>query len=136
AAFKSRRCLIPATAFYDWKKINTKQKQPYAFMMRDGELFAFAGLWERWPDQDDVEAPVVQSCTIITTEANGVVRPVHDRMPVILPPSDFVAWLDPQTSPADLHDLLRPYPDAEMIAKAVSTYVNNARHEGPQCLAP
>jgi putative SOS response-associated peptidase YedK len=102
--------------------------------MKDGSLFAFAGLWERWKDQDDSEAPVIQSCKIITTEANDAVRSVHNRMPVILPPSDFAAWLDPQTQPAELHPLLKPYPDAEKIGRQVSIYVYNARHEGPQCL--
>jgi putative SOS response-associated peptidase YedK len=133
AAFKSRRCLIPATAFYEWEKVGTKKKQPFAFAMRDGEVFAFAGLWERW---NDIEAGLVQSCSIITTQANGVVRPVHDRMPVIVAPNDFAAWLDPQTGPVDLHGLLRPYPAAEMIGWPVSSYVSNARNEGPECLAP
>jgi putative SOS response-associated peptidase YedK len=105
--------------------INTKQKQPYAFMLRDGELFAFAGLWERWRDNHDVEAPVVQSCTIITTEANGVVRPVHDRMPVILPLSDFAAWLDPMTAAADVHQQLRPYAAEEMEAEPLGRFVGN-----------
>jgi putative SOS response-associated peptidase YedK len=104
-------------------------------MLRDGELFAFPGLWERWKDQDDIEAPVIQSCTIMTTSANGVVRPVHDRMPVIVSPADYDAWLDPETQADDLLDLLKPYPDAKMIGRPVSTYVNNARNEGPPCLA-
>lgn len=135
SAFKSRRCLIPATNFYEWKATGAKHKQPYAFSMRDGGLFAFAGLWERWKDPDDIEASVVQSCSIITTEANAVVQPVHNRMPVILPAEHFAAWLDPQTPAETLHNLLRPYSDADMIGKVVSNYVSNARNEGPQCLA-
>jgi len=136
AAFKARRRLIPATAFYEWQKVGTKHKQPYAFAVRDGEMFAFAGLWERWRDNDDVESGVVQSCTILTTTANAVVQPVHNRMPVIIPPKDYDAWLDPRTPTADLRDVLRPYPDAEMVGRAVSSYVNNARNERPQCLTP
>jgi len=135
AAFKARRCLIPATSFYEWQKTGTKTKQPFAFTMLNGAMFAFAGLWERWRDDADVEAPVVQSCTILTTEANEVVRPVHDRMPVIVAPADFAAWLDPRTAVADLHPLLRPYAAEEMTGVSVGQYVNNPRNEGPQCLA-
>jgi putative SOS response-associated peptidase YedK len=105
AAFKARRCLIPATAFYNRKKINTKQKPPYASMMRAGTMFAFCGLVGAGKDKDDIETPVVQSCTIITTEANDVVQPVRDRMPVIVLAADFMAWLDPRTSPAQPHGL-------------------------------
>jgi putative SOS response-associated peptidase YedK len=135
SAFKSRRCLIPATCFYEWQATGGKYKQPYAIGMRDGAPFAFAGLWERWKGED-VEAEVIQSCTILTTEANAVMRPVHDRMPVILPPEHFTAWLDPHTPVADLHPLLRPYPAEEMEAVAVSRYVSNPRNEGPRCLSP
>jgi len=132
AAFKARRCLIPATSFFEWQKTGTKHKQPYAFSMRDGAMFAFAGLWESWQSND---GEAVQSCTILTTEANAVVRPFHDRMPVILSPTDFAAWLDPQTPAAELHTLLRPYPVEEMTAVPVGHYVSNPRNEGPQCLA-
>lgn len=93
-------------------------------------------LLERWKDKDDVEAPVIQSCTILTTDANAVVRPVHDRMLVIVPPADFSAWLDRRTPSAELHNMLRPYLDREMVAAPVSRSVNNLRSEGPQCLAP
>jgi len=132
AAFKSRRCLIPATSFYEWQKTGTKHKQPYSIGMRDGALFAFAGLWESW-HRGDGEA--IQSCTILTTEANATVRPIHDRMPVIIAPTDFAAWLDPRTPAAELHPLLRPYPADEMTAVPVGRYVSNPRNEGPQCLA-
>ena len=135
SAFKSRRCLIPATSFYEWQKTGTKHKQPFSIGMKDGSVFAFAGLWERWKDQDDVEAPLIQSCTILTTDANAVVRPVHDRMPVIVAPANFAAWLDPQTAAANLHQMLRAYAAEEMTAVPVGKYVNNTRNEGPQCLA-
>jgi putative SOS response-associated peptidase YedK len=135
AAFRARRCLIPATGFYEWQATGAKQKIPFYIRMSDNEPFAFAGLWERWKG-DDVVAEVIQSCTILTTEANAVVRPVHERMPVIIPPEHFTDWLDPYTPVADLHRLLRPYPTAEMTAVLVGRYVSNPRNEGPRCLAP
>jgi putative SOS response-associated peptidase YedK len=131
-AFKARRCLIPASGFYEWVPTGGKHKQPYHFHLKVGKPFAFAGLWERWHGGD---GEPVESCSIITTEANAVVRPVHERMPVILAPDDFAAWLDPHTSVADLHALLRPYPEGEMAAAPANPYVNNPRNQGPQCLA-
>jgi putative SOS response-associated peptidase YedK len=100
--------------------------------MRDGRPFAFAGLWERWHGG---EGEPVETCAILTTEANELVRPVHDRMPVILAPADFGAWLDPRTPCAALSPLLRPYAAEEMTAVPVGRYVSNPRNEGPQCLA-
>jgi putative SOS response-associated peptidase YedK len=91
-AFQRRRCLIPSDGFYEWKSVG-KQKQPVHFRMRDGRLFAFAGLWERWTSPDGT---TLESCTIITTGANELVLPVHDRMPVILDPSRYNDWLDPR----------------------------------------
>jgi putative SOS response-associated peptidase YedK len=114
----------------------TKQKQPFHFRRLDGALFGFAGSWERWKDTD---GNPVETCSIITTEANGVVRPVHDRMPVILDPADYGQWLDPRTGLADLLTLLRPFSEeamAAMAAMAESSYVSNARNQGPQCLQP
>jgi putative SOS response-associated peptidase YedK len=107
-------------------------KQPFHFRLLDERPFAFAGLWELWDRGGDP----VESCAILTTSANAVVRPVHDRMPVILRPEDFAAWLDPLGSPAGLRALLRPYPAEEMEARAVGRWVNNPRHEGADCLAP
>jgi putative SOS response-associated peptidase YedK len=132
AAFKARRCLIAASGWYEWQATGGEHKQPFHFRSTNGKPFAFAGLWERW---DKGDAPV-ESCTVITTEANAVARPVHDRMPVIVPPADFATWLDPRTPAVQLHDLLRPYPEGEMAAAAVGRYVSNARNEGPRCLAP
>src|SRR5207244_2042608 len=113
----ARRCLIPATAFYEWQDTGEKHKQPYHFRLWDGQPFAFAGLWERWNGEP------AETCTILTTEANPLVRPVHDRMPVILPAEHFTAWLDPRTPTDALHGLLRPYPAGEMTASPVSRYV-------------
>jgi putative SOS response-associated peptidase YedK len=130
--FKARRCLIPASGFYEWA-VEGKHKQPYHFHLKDGRPFAFAGLWERWHGEDG--APV-ETCTIITSEANELVRPVHERMPAILSPGDFAAWLHPKTPAGQLHGLLRPYPAGEMAADPASLFVNSTWHQGPQCLAP
>jgi putative SOS response-associated peptidase YedK len=133
SAFKSRRCLIPTDGFYEWKATGAKHKQPYYFRRIDGKLLGFAGLWERWKNP---EGQAVETCSIITTTANGVVRPVHDRMPVILDPAEYGQWFDPQTEADDLLTLLRPAPDNVMTAVAVSSYVSNARNQGPQCVLP
>jgi putative SOS response-associated peptidase YedK len=130
-AFKRRRCLIAADGFYEWRK-GTTPKQPFHIRRCDGQPFAFAGLWESWHGD---EQPI-ESCTIITTDANDVVRPLHDRMPAILAPRDYARWLDPVCSdPAVLQKMLRPYPAALMTTVPVSTFVNNAQNEGVECLA-
>jgi putative SOS response-associated peptidase YedK len=133
SAFQKRRCLIVADGFYEWQKTTSKHKQPYYFRMKDAAPFAFAGLWEHW----EWEGEVIDSCTILTTEANEVVRPVHERMPVILARADFDLWLDVklQKDPA-LHELLRPYAAAEMTAVPVGTQVNNLKHDDPSCVLP
>jgi putative SOS response-associated peptidase YedK len=131
-AFKKRRCLIPATAFYEWKGAKPP-KQPYAIGLKTGEPFAFAGLWEFWKSPD---GEPVESCTIITTEANELVADLHDRMPVFLGPDEYDPWLDPECDPAALQELLDPFPDDLMSYEAVSTFVNNARNEGPECVTP
>jgi putative SOS response-associated peptidase YedK len=132
AAFKKRRCLIPTTGFYEWAPTGGKKKQPLHIRLIDGRPFALAGLWERWTD---AEGAVVESCTILTTTANDLMRPFHDRMPVILAPDAYATWLDPQTPLEALQALLRPYPVEGMVAVPVGSYVSNPRHEGPQCLA-
>jgi putative SOS response-associated peptidase YedK len=130
-AFKRRRCLIPADGFYEWRK-GTTPKQPFHIRRTDGQPFAFAGLWESWHGE---EQPV-ESCTIITTDANETVGPLHDRMPVILEPRDYARWIDPACSdPGVLQEMLLPYPAGLMTTVAVSTFVNNARNEGEACLA-
>ena len=116
-ALRRRRCLIPATGFYEWKAV-PGGKQPYNIQLVDGGLFAFAGLWERW--QGDA-GQVVESCTIIVTEANKAISPIHDRMPVILDPSDYKSWLDPQLQDsASLQPLLRPCPPNRINSYPVS----------------
>src|SRR5678816_1428446 len=107
AAFKSRRCLVPASQFYEWTKTTTP-KQPYLLRCTDAPAFLMAGLWESWTDKATGE--VVETFTIVTTAANDVVHPVHDRMPVILPRADWSKWLDPTNrDAASLTKLLRPY---------------------------
>jgi putative SOS response-associated peptidase YedK len=132
AAFRSRRCLIPTTGFFEWMATGGKKKQPLHIRMSDGRPFALAGLWERWPGAG---GEPVESCAILTTTANELMRPVHDRMPVILAPEDYATWLDPTTPPDALHALLRPFPPDRMTAVPVGNYVSNPRNEGPQCLA-
>jgi putative SOS response-associated peptidase YedK len=132
AALRKRRCLIPASGFYEWAVV-AGRKQPYCFRPLDERPFAFAGLWERW----EGESGPVESCAILTTTANELVRPIHERMPVILPAQHWAAWLDPQMQDAvALAPLLRPYPADAMRAYAVSQLVNNPRNDGPECLEP
>ena len=111
AAFRQRRCLVAADGFYEWRKTAEAPKapkQPYYIRLESGEPFAIAGLWERWRDP---AGETVESCTLITTEANPALAPIHHRMPVILASADYDAWLDARpASPAALHDLLRPLP--------------------------
>jgi putative SOS response-associated peptidase YedK len=131
-----RRCLIPADGFYEWRKNSDgKTKTPMYIRMRGGRPFAFAGLWDQWRDPS---GQAVRSCTIITTTANELVRPIHDRMPVILREADYQRWLQPEgeanEAPAASSqlELLAPYPAGEMEAYPVSTAVNNPRIESPQ----
>ena len=125
SAFKNRRCLIPASGLFEWKK-EGKLKQPYYFRRPDDRPLAFAGLWEKWNE--------IESCTIITTDANEVMAPIHRRMPVVLETNDFGEWLDPNAT--ELNVLLTPCPADELICYPVHTVVNNARNEGPQCIVP
>lgn len=133
AAFRQRRCLIPADGFYEWQ-VGPGGKQPYYFSLTDGGVFAFAGLWERWrgPDGDPIE-----SCALIVTVANSVTQPIHDRMPVILAPADYAAWLDPdRRDAASLGALLRPYPAERMRAYPVSARMNKPSYDQPDCIEP
>ncbi len=133
SAFKRRRCLVLADGFYEWQKMG-KAKQPVRIMMESGEPFAFAGLWEVWRDGEGNKVP---SCTIITTEANEMLRPIHPRMPVILPRAMEGFWLDRDVEdPAALADVLRAYPEEEMKTYAVSTLVNSPRNNSPEVLEP
>ncbi len=132
AAFKYRRCIIPADGFYEWQKVGSG-KQPHLIGLETGGLFGFAGLWEHW----EREGSVIESCTILTTEPNDLMAPIHNRMPVILHPEDYDEWLDRHTQKADpLLHLLRPFPAGLMAHAPVSSYVGNPRNEGPACVAP
>jgi putative SOS response-associated peptidase YedK len=132
SAFKQRRCIIPASGFYEWKR-EAKQKQPFYIHPRDEELFSFAGLWECW---HDAEGEIIESCAVITTEANELMRPIHDRMPVILDSEGEDEWLNPRSEPASLRALLVPFASDQMDAYPVSTWMNNARNEGAKCIEP
>lgn len=134
-AFRQRRCLIPSEGFYEWRA-SASGKQPYLIGRRDQMPFLMAGLWERWRGEG-VDQPPIESCTIIVTDANALVRPIHDRMPVILTDEAAERWLDPdERDPAALAGLLRPADPAEMRLHPVSRAVNNARNDAAELLAP
>lgn len=132
--FRSRRCLIPADGFYEWQKTTGRSKQPYFISLREERPFAFAGLWDRW---EDPESSVVESCTILTTDTNDLLRDLHDRMPVILNPEDYDRWLASETDdPECLSALLAPYPSERMQLWPVGMVVSNARNDVPECVRP
>jgi len=134
AAFRSRRCLIPASGYFEWDK-KAATKQPYFIHRADDNPIAFAGLWEHWEDQGGNE--VVESCTILTTNAAEPVAQLHDRMPVILEPEDFDLWLDTQEGHIErLQELLRPAAPGVLAMYPVSRYVNKAGNEGARCIEP
>jgi putative SOS response-associated peptidase YedK len=125
-AFRRRRCLIPVDGFYEWKKLE-RAKQPFHVRLRNGEPFAFAGLWEHWQGP---EGRTVESCAIIVTDANELMRPIHDRMPVILDRGSYATWLDPNLTDAErLKALLAPYPNERMEAQPVSAAVNSPKND-------
>jgi putative SOS response-associated peptidase YedK len=130
ASFKARRCLIPASGYYEWKH-EGKAKQPYFIHPKGGGLFAFAGLWDVWTKGP---APV-ESCSIITTTANEATRRLHERTPAILDPSHFGVWLDALTPAPVLHELLRPCPPERVALHPVGATVGNFRNEGPGLVA-
>ena len=131
-ALKKRRCLVLADGYYEWQK-NPVGNRPFRIILRSGEPFAMAGLWETWRDP---QGSVVLSCTIITTAANDFLSPIHNRMPVILPRKKEELWLEPGVEdPSSLTGILAPYPDEGVDAYEVSTLVNNARNIGPENIA-
>lgn len=132
SAFRRMRCLIPADGFYEWED-TPSGKQPWFIRLKCQGLLAFAGLWEHWQAPDGTP---IETAAIITTDANELVRPVHDRMPVILQPADYAAWLGAQTSAEDLKALLKPLPEDLMERYRVSRRMSNARNEGEECVAP
>jgi putative SOS response-associated peptidase YedK len=137
-ALSRRRCIIPADAFYEWQPQGDKRaKLPYVIRHLDGSPLAFAGLWDRWRPRDQPDAEPVRSCVIITTEANDLIAPIHDRMPVVLPPDAWASWLDPDNADRDaIRGFLRPAPSADFDAYPVSTLVNGVAHEGPELIEP
>jgi putative SOS response-associated peptidase YedK len=131
-AFRRRHCLVPADAFYEWQKLDSKRKQPFAIALNNRVPYAFAGLWDRWKHPSTRES--LESFSIITTDANQVVSPLHNRMPVILERKDYERWLgagDPAQPPLDL---LRPFPAEQMIAWKVDRAVGNVRNDTAQLL--
>jgi putative SOS response-associated peptidase YedK len=133
AALRRRRCLIAADGFYEWKP-GARRKQPYLVRMKSGEPFALAGLWERW---QGVEGQVIESCTILVTEANSLVQAIHDRMPVIVRPQDYALWLDASVQdPARIQSLLAPYAAEPMEAFPVGFGVNKPSNDGSGLIAP
>ncbi len=132
AAFKKRRCLILADGFYEWKKTD-EGKQPVYIHLRDDQPYCYAGLWEF----NDKTGPPVETCTIVTTSPNELLETIHDRMPVILPRSQYDVWLNPQFEDLDyLQSLLQPYPADEMEAWPVSAQVNKPSFNRPECIEP
>ena len=126
--FRRRRCLILADGFFEWRRAG-RSKQAFYFQLTDQSPFAFAGIWDRWGKQSSVT-----SCAIITTTANEVLEPIHDRMPVILGPESYRTWLDPSTDVASLRELLAPFPAARMSSHPVSGAVNYPEKEGPELI--
>ncbi|MDG2387994.1 MAG: SOS response-associated peptidase [Planctomycetaceae bacterium] len=136
-SFQRQRCLIPADGFYEWKDVGEKYKQPYHITLTDEQPIAMAGLWSEWTDP--VSHETIESCTVITTAANSLMRELHERMPVILSRESWDVWLDPnlsedESSRAALESLLIPFSAAEMQYRPVSRLVSSARNETADCL--
>lgn len=133
AAIKSRRCLIPASGFYEWlREEKSRPKQPFYVAMASGDVFSMAGVWESWKSP---EGAVIVSCSILTTSANEIMAPVHHRMPVIIDEENYDCWLDlEEKNPEKLKSLFKPYASKQMICYPISTLVNSPRNEGPELL--
>jgi putative SOS response-associated peptidase YedK len=133
SALRQRRCLVLADGFYEWQQQEQKkQKQPFYFRLSEERPFAFAGLWEHWEGEDGQE---IESCTLLTTEANELMQPIHNRMPVILDPKDYDLWLDLEVKkPELLQPLLHPYRSEEMTAYPVSKVVNKPSNDSAECI--
>jgi putative SOS response-associated peptidase YedK len=128
-AFARKRCLMIASGFYEWTGPK-KARRPLHFQMKDGQPFAFAAVWECWRGG----AEPLYTCALLTTTPNELTKPVHDRMPVILPPSAYAVWLDQKTTPDELQSLLSPYPADEMVASPANPAMNKPTFQGPECL--
>jgi putative SOS response-associated peptidase YedK len=129
--FRKQRCLVPADGFYEWRRVG-RARDPFLLKMRDGRTFAFAGVWDRWKGKD----ARLESCAVLTTAANELVTPIHDRMPVILDRDAYDLWLDPDAREDDLHALLKPFPAERMAAVPVSPRVNRPDVDDPECERP
>jgi putative SOS response-associated peptidase YedK len=128
-----RRCLVPADGFYEWRRTGTT-KQPFCFEVNEGELFAFAGLWDGWKDPS---GEWIRSCSILTTTPNAVTSQVHDRMPAILKRNDYDLWLDPgMTNIAAISGLMKPFDARSMRSYPVGSQVNQVQNDDPGCSAP
>ena len=133
-AMKYRRCIVPVSGFYEWKKINSKTKQPHHITVQGTDVFGLAGLWELWQDPAGNE---LETMAVLTCAPNEMMADLHDRMPVILDPKDYDRWLDSdQQDGSRAAKLLKPYPADKMAAWPVSTYVNKAGNEGEKCIEP
>ena len=130
-SFRGKRCLLPASGYYEWKR-DGKRKRPFYIRRKDGGPMALAGLWDFWTDG----AAKVTSCCLITTDANVLLQPVHNRMPVILSPDQFAGWLSPGTDEEKLRSWLKPCLPDELETFAVGDAVNRATNEGPGCVVP
>lgn len=133
SAARSRRCLVPTDGFLEWKKVG-KRKQPYHARAPDGGVYAMAGIWSTWRSPEGEE---IDTCSVITTEPNGPVSKLHDRMPVILPPEQYDLWLSPEeVAREELSRLLVAAPDDALVLVPVSQRVNSVKHDDPECLEP
>ncbi len=132
-SFRERRCLIPADGFYEWLT-DQRGKRPLWFSRADGQVFAFAGIWAELPQRSG--DGVIHSCAIVTTRPNELVRPVHDRMPVVLDPEVEDAWLAPEAETEELRDLLVPAPEDLLVGREVGDFVNDVRDDGPHLIEP
>lgn len=133
-SFKTKRCLIPADGFYEWKK-QGKEKTPYYFKMKNSSPFAFAGLWDTWINKEDTKT--IDSCTIITTSANSLLNPIHERMPVILNPENYSFWLDNKVINLDkLKSVLNSYDSDTMLYYEVSKNINSSKINEPSLILP
>jgi len=132
-SLRKRRCIVPSNGFYEWKKLDNKTKTPYYIKMKNNKPFGFAGLWDTW----NKDGANLTTFTIITTSPNELIKPIHDRMPVILKKEDEDLWLNPDIQNSDkiLH-LLKPFSSDDMETYEISTYVNNPRNEGEKCIVP
>ena len=128
---RHRRCIVPASGFYEWRRQGTG-KQPYFVRPAEDEVFALAGIWDHWEGK---QGEVIESVAIITTSANELMQPIHDRMPVILEKDDLADWLAPQTELDKALPILKPFPSEMMVAHPVNRVVNSTRHDGPECVA-